>query len=451
MQVYHKTSWAFGLCLALGLGRVDFLFGQVSPAEVKNPSLKAAEETYFHQLEDLNRDIGKVTFPFPFVLRRYTGLEAKQPLGADSRGLEFVLFRDRVILKISGNYQAAFNPSRLTQNERADRVLGEVINPILRLIPQYFTPQAGFEGFGLEIAYHVRSQSRSFDYEGSEMLTVVFDKAAAFSYLNARTDSERQEILNATEIYVNGKEFGLALNAKDPFDLDTLARRQAPQPQPPPPKEPEKTLAGAAAGAAGGVELRRPDPDDHSFPGPHKPDPGQTLSSVAPPRATPNESPTSPAQTHADALQEKYGAQLAAFAKEGASRFHLVDYAPPFFAAFRKQVYLQITLRNPTSFDRNVTSIYKRSAQSFDLFLAPLLKPLLDNLPTGNDIAGLDITVLNELTPKGSPSSEAVEFISSLGSLRQFAEAEITSQDLINQSVVLVNGVRIAVDLQKVE
>jgi hypothetical protein len=35
--------------------------------------------------------------------------------------------------------------------------------------------------------------------------------------------------------------------------------------------------------------------------------------------------------------------------------------------------------------------------------------------------------------------------------LRQFADAEITNQDLINQSAVLVNGIRIALNLQQVE
>jgi hypothetical protein len=35
--------------------------------------------------------------------------------------------------------------------------------------------------------------------------------------------------------------------------------------------------------------------------------------------------------------------------------------------------------------------------------------------------------------------------------MRSFVDDEITSQDLINQSIVLVNGVRIALNLQLVE
>jgi len=59
--------------------------------------------------------------------------------------------------------------------------------------------------------------------------------------------------------------------------------------------------------------------------------------------------------------------------------------------------------------------------------------------------------VLNQLAPGPKGSSEAIEFICPRQALRQFADAEITNQQLIDQSVVLVNGVRIALNLQLVE
>jgi hypothetical protein len=119
---------------------------------------------------------------------------------------------------------------------------------------------------------------------------------------------------------------------------------------------------------------------------------------------------------------------------------------PPEFVSFRKQVYLQITVRNPAVFDKDRTSIYKRAAQSFDLFLAPTLKALLAKVPPDPQLAGLDITILVEVSPSSgaSPSSEALEFLCPIQLLRSFVEAEITNQELINQTIVLVNGVRIA-------
>jgi hypothetical protein len=57
-----------------------------------------------------------------------------------------------------------------------------------------------------------------------EVLTLVFAKADAFRYLALQQDSERQEVLDASEVYLNGKEFGLALNARDPFDVEALPK-----------------------------------------------------------------------------------------------------------------------------------------------------------------------------------------------------------------------------------
>jgi hypothetical protein len=197
---------------------------QISPSEIKHPRPKSLEQTYLPKLVALNHDIGETKFPFPFALSRYIGLDSKNPLGADRRGLEFVIFHGRTILKVSGNYSAAFNSAQLTQNQRANRVLDEVIVPILRLLPDYFPEPLSFDGVGFEVSYHVRAKERSYDYEGAEVLTVVFAKADAFRYLAAHEDSGRQEVLDVSEVYLNGKEFGLALNARDPFDVEALPK-----------------------------------------------------------------------------------------------------------------------------------------------------------------------------------------------------------------------------------
>ena len=150
-------------------------------------------------------------------------------------------------------------------------------------------------------------------------------------------------------------------------------------------------------------------------------------------------------------MQAKYQSQLDALTKDGLAHYHFVSYAPASLGLFHSQVYLQLTLRNPALFDKNSTSIYKRAAQSFDLFLAPQLKGLLAKIPLGPEVAGVDVTVLDEFTRSTSASSEALEFICPLNPLRHFADADITNQDLIQQSIVLVNGVRVALNLQQVE
>ncbi len=448
-----------GACIGL-LGVTLFLAttvagrAQVNPAEILDPRLKAAEQTYLQQLITLNRAIRSTKFPFEFFLSRYVGLDPARQREADTRGVEFVKFHDQVVLKVTGNYNAAFNADLLTQNQRADRTFQDVVVPILHIVTQDIPSNVTCDAVGFEISYHVRRRTQNYDYEGKEILVVVFNKEDAYDYFRAGRESERQDILNRSEIYLNGKAFGLALEARDPFPVEGLERAD----RQPPAREP----APAAITASMPPTTRLPSAYQSAAPGLPDPDklkavraglaPASSADSspvAAPVSASP--SPGAATQADADRLQAKYQTQLDAMAKEGAARLHLVDYAPPSFVVFRNQIYLQITLRNPAHFDSQTTSIYKRAAQSFDLFLAPQLKSLVDKFSPDAEFAGLDVTVLNQLSAQLASSSEATEFVCPLNPLRQFVNAEITNQELINQSVVLVNGVRIALNLQQVE
>src|SRR2546430_9245646 len=86
-------------------------------------------------------------------------------------------------------------------------------------------------------------------------------------------------------------------------------------------------------------------------------------------------------------------------AKEGAAKFHFLDYAPPTFMIFRDQIALQMTLRNTIQFGPAKGSIYKRAAQSFDLFLAPQLRDLSDRISPDLEFQLFDFSVLNKLSP----------------------------------------------------
>ena len=153
-----------------------------------------------------------------------------------------------------------------------------------------------------------------------------------------------------------------------------------------------------------------------------------------------------------DALQKKYQVELENLKTEGVAKYHFVDYAPVSFVTFRNQPALQATLRNPDTFDKDASSIYRRAARTFDLFLAPRLKGILEKIPENPDFSALDFTVILDLTSAKSPkSSEAIEFFLPLKSVRRLVTADITNQDLINESIVLVNGVRIPLNLPQVE
>jgi hypothetical protein len=162
-----------------------------------------------------------------------------------------------------------------------------------------------------------------------------------------------------------------------------------------------------------------------------------------------------PAATTADAerLQAQYREQLDALSKEGQAQFGFVDYEPPTFVVVSKQMVLQMTLKNSTRYDPEKTNIYKRAAQTFDLFVAPKIKDVLDRIPSDLPVDYYVFSVVNPLSPTslGKERSEAIEFLFPKTLAQRFANNEITNQELIDKSQVLVNGVRIALNLQLVE
>jgi hypothetical protein len=430
MKSNSQSTGAFvATCTLLLLFGPTRSFAQVSPAEIPNPRLKVLEQAHLSKLIEINRTVPLLTYPFPFSLNRYVGSDPKSPTGVDGRGLEFVNFHDQTVLKVTGNYQAAFDADRLTSNQRSGRVFNDVIYQILEIVPSYFSASDSFDAVGFEICYHVRRKAAHYEYEGKEILVAVLSKADALRYPKAQTDSERQEILNRSEIFLDGKPFGLALSGSEPFDVATLQRSV---------KQPANQNQSGPSPSS--------DPANFARPGQEAGVTSETASMQMPDAAT-------VVHTRADAerLETKYKSQLDALGAAGLTNHHFVQYAPPAFVIFRNQIVLQLTLRNPNTFDKEVTSIYKRAARSFDLFLAPQLKSILERIPDDAELGGLDISILNDLTGTAGHSSEAVEFVCPLRAIRKFSDADITNQELINQSVVLVNGVRISLNLQQVE
>ena len=437
---------AIALAMSFSVPRAS---AQVSPSEILNPDLKALEESYFQQLKTLNQSIAKAKFSFPFYLSRFVGLDPAQQAEADSRGLEFVRFQDRVILKVTGNYNAAYDTARLTQNERAAATFRTVVLPILNLVTASLPQDLACDGIGFEISHHAHTRERSYDYEGKEILVVVLDRNDAWALSSATTDSARQDILNRNKIYVSGTDFGLSLTERDPLNVQALPRSI--------PAKPDATSTARSSTLVARSPLLK---SNQSAPTVSPPalvalaDPAPT--SANPASLAPTAADAPPAAPHlapadADRLNEKYQAQLASMAKEGAAKFHFLDYSPPTFMIFRDQIALQMTLRNSIQFGPAKGSIYKRAAQSFDLFLAPQLKDLSDRISPELDFQLFDFSVLNKLSPGAKGTSEAIEFICPRTALKQFVNAEITNQQLLDQSAILVNGVRIALNLQLVE
>jgi hypothetical protein len=415
---------------------------QVSPSEVLDPTLHKLEQDYFPQLKTANQAIARLHFPFPFSLSRYVGLEPAKQVEADSRGLEFVRFQDRIVLKTTGNYNAAYSNKMFTRNERAARTFRDVILPVLQAEIPVLPQDIECDAIGFEVAYHVLDRQKDYDYEGKEILVVVLDRDDAFRMVQAKKDEERQDILNRSLIFVNGDEYGLSLLDKDPLIVDKTARNKTQKP---------KTSAATENSSSAAHLLHLPPGSSSSASGAAQsstPADGQRDAS-----GKPNLSNTRPAATEEDSarLEVKYKKELQSFGAEGQANFQFVNYDLPAFVVVNKQLALQMTLKNPQPFDAEKSSIYKRAAQTFDLFLAPKLADILAKAPDDDVLDVYDFSIVNALTSTSKERSEAIDFLIPKNVARQFVGSEITNQQLIDKSVVLVNGVRIALDLQLVE
>lgn len=439
MELLHPGICARRYLLAAALALVFACAGlaQVSPNEIVNPQLKALESEYFSQLKTINQQIAKTHFPFPFYLSRVVGLDPSQQMEADTRGLEFKRFKDRVVLKATGNYNAAYDSKLLTRNERAARTFRDVMLPILQAITQNIPPDVDCDAIGMEVAFHVRDRQKSYDYEGQDILVVVLDRKDAFQMVLEDNDHARQEILDRSLVYLGGEDYGLSLLDRDPTVVDRQARAKS---------QPSDATSTASSSTSVNRLLRS---NPNLLPSSAV---GNTLDASAP---KVDLSRTKPAATPADAekLQAQYQAQLDALSKEGQVRFGFVDYDPPSFVVVSKQMVLQLTLKNPNRFDPEKTNIYKRAAQTFDLFVAPKMKDVLERIPSDVPVDYYDFSVVNPLvpTPLGKERSEAIEFLLPKNLAQKFANSEITNQELIDKSQILVNGVRIALNLQLVE
>ena len=445
-----KTMRSIGRNCVLGiLWSALFSFGltgiaaaQVSPNEVLDPALRALETQYFSQLKTAHQAVARVHFPFPFNLSRFVGLEPAQQVEADTRGLEFVHFKDRVVLKATGNYNAAYSTGQFTRNERASRTFRDVFLPILRAETQVIPQDIECDALGFEVAYHVRENQKSYDYEGKEILVVVLDLADAFLMAQAGNDTERQKILDRSLIYVNGEDYGLSLLEKDPVPLDKVARSKS--------KKLDATSTASSAAPVNRLTRSQPNLLPGGAGSPNPAAGGEAHAEVSGKMDLSNTKPAAKPED-AERLQTEYKSALAAFAQEGQAKFQFVNYDPPAFVVVSKQLALQMTLRNPQKFDPEKTSIYKRAAQTFDLFLAPKMADILAKAPDNEALDVFDFSVVNTLASTGREHSEAIEFVLPKISARQFAASEITNQQLIDKSVVLVNGARIALNLQLVE
>ena len=189
--------------------------------------------------------------------------------------------------------------------------------------------------------------------------------------LTHSTNAERQEILNRSDIFVNSKVFELALDQSDPLNPETLDRSVA-----------RPTLERASY---------TPPRVSHvaAAPAPVSPDVSDAQ--------TVQVADSSSSELTAIGVQRKLQAEVNAVRDGQGASVQPEDTLHPSLETNAGQKELHYTMQNTLSFERGQSSIYKRAAESFDLFLAPELKDISKRVPADAAVDVLHFSVLNRL------------------------------------------------------
>ena len=125
-----------------------------------------------------------------------------------------------------------------------------------------------------------------------------------------------------------------------------------------------------------------------------------------------------------------------------------MDYARPEFVAFHDGAYLQLNmvtdLEQPAG-----SSQYKIAALAFESHISHLVRPVAKYFHDNPQFDGIDFSTTVHQTVQ--PTSVSVEFLTPFAALACYEKYDCTGQDLINRSIVLINGERVTLDLQRGE
>ena len=401
-------------CLAAGQA--------LTPAEIKNPQMRALQEKNFQQLQAVGAEIQGHIFPFPFYFSRVLDLELVQQERADQRSLRFDNYGGMTVVELTGNYFGSYSTELVNKSHRALRTFQDVMLPILEIAVPALKDNPDVEGFAMEISHHVRGKTMGMSVERPENLVLALSKDAAIRLVSAKNENDRQAALLDGHFFFNGEPFVLYLS-------DQAAQEAA------------KQLDAAST------------PGKDAGTGKSSATPTATGAPRTAPRAAAPAPPTRDTSPEALAkIQAADQKMIDLVAKELDPQAHFVSYAPPAMVAFRRNAYLEFSV-NTTLPAATAGSRYKMAALAFDDHLSHLVRPMMAYFKGDLDFDGIAFSTTIHLgdKPPAAQGSEAVEFFFPIDALRCYETYDCTGQQLIDQGSVLINGERVSLDLQMAE
>ena len=421
----NKARW-LGLLLLIASASLAQV---VSPVEIKDPALRSLQLEYMDDLRLAGQDILATKFDYPFYLSRKLDLDQTQQLHADQHSIRFDNYNGKTVLAITGNYYAAYSADKLSPDERARSTFLNAVMPILTAAVPRFQSNQHVQGYAVEISHHIMGKVMGVSMERPENLMVFLPQKAALRLLSSKDDDTRQAALMQGQTFLNAQPVTIWLNGSGP----QLAMNS------PASDSPADGQSASAEIVPGGNSVA-------SLPGSTA-----TSGNVSKPKEPPPPPPRDTSTQALSSLQASNEQLIDQIVKELDPQVHFVAYAPPKFVAFRQGIYLELSL-NSTLPASAAGSRYKLAAMAFDDHIAHLVRPLLSYFKEEQKFDGVGFSTTVHLAGKAaSGTSEAVEYYFPLSSLRCYEKYDCTGQQLLDAGTVLINGERVALDLQIAE
>jgi hypothetical protein len=426
----RKTLWFTVVILAIVVLTSISKAQVLTPAEIQDPDLRSLQQQYINDLKVVGQDIQGLQLKYRFCLNRKLDLDESEQQHADRRSIRFDRYNGQTVLAITGNYYAAY-PEKIGADQRARSTFLSVVMPILKSEVPRFQANQQVQGYALEISHHVRGNVMGVMVERPENLMVFLPQSGALQLLGSRDENVQQAGLLQGQVFLNAKPINIWLNGEGP--------------QPTPGADPNPVVAQRPAPPAG-TELAEAGESRAPVSVSVATAPTATEKIVAP-------APVRDASPQAlAALQASSQELLSNLVSQLGPQAHFVSYASPSFVPFRQGIYLELSL-NTMLPESAAGSRYKLAAMAFDDQVAHLIRPTLGYFKEEPQFDGVSFSTTVHLASRSQAAtkSEAVEFFFPFTALRCYEKYECTGQQLIDSGTVLINGERVALDLQIAE
>lgn len=391
----------------------------VSPNEIKDAELRALQVQYSYDLTEVGKEILADKFEYPFYLSRKLDLDEEQQKRADQRSVRFDRYDGQIVVAVSGNYYAAYAADKVNADHRAQKSFISVVMPVLKAAVPRFQNNPSVQGYAVEISHHVIGSAMGVTMEQPENVMVFLPQADAIKLVGSKDEETQQAALLEGKAFVNGDPVTIWLSG------------EAPPPGVTYPKIESSTTIHSAPAISAAAENQPSTPQKIEPP----PPPPRDSSAVA-----------------LAELQTSKQATLDKLVKDLGPQAHFVSYAEQSFVAFREGIYLELSLATDLP-ESAAGSRYKVAATAFDEHIAHLVRPTMGYFKDDADFDGIGFSTTAKVAGKGkvASTSEAVEFFFPFAVLRCYEKFDCTGQQLIDGGTVLINGERVALELQNAE